>query len=168
MTLATCNRKHRQACPRFVTTTVVTEPCAPYSWQGAVDTPEKCLEFWNTVIAAEPDHEPEKESVVALLLHTRLAPIGWNRVSLGTVNEGSAHPREILRPVIAGAAYGFILMHNHPSGDPTPSRSDECTTRRMVEAANLMQVRLLDHVIIGKPSPGSSAYYSFREAGLIP
>ncbi|KAB2641318.1 MAG: JAB domain-containing protein, partial [Verrucomicrobia bacterium] len=65
-------------------------------------------------------------------------------------------------------AYGFILIHNHPSGDPSPSRSDESTTRRVVEAANLMQVRFIDHIIIGKPSPGRCAYYSFREAGLIP
>jgi len=65
--------------------------------------------------------------------------------------------------------YGInVAIHNHPSGDPSPSRADEMVTRRLVEAATLMQVRFLDHVIIGKPSPGRTAYYSFREAGLVP
>ena len=76
--------------------------------------------------------------------------------------------QEILRPVITRGAYGFILIHNHPSGDPSPSRADELITRRIVEAAKLMQVCFLDHVIIGRPSPGRAAYYSFREAGLVP
>jgi DNA repair protein RadC len=73
-----------------------------------------------------------------------------------------------LRPVITRGAYGFVLIHNHPSGDPSPSRADEMVTRRLVEAAELMQVKFLDHVIIGRPSPGRAAFYSFRSAGLIP
>ena len=112
MKLATCNRKHRNACPRFVTTSIVAEPTLPYNWTAAADTPEKSQDLWHSVIATAPDHEPDKESVVVVLLNTRLVPTGWSRVSLGTVNESSAHPREALRPVIAGAAYGFILMHN--------------------------------------------------------
>ena len=168
MKLATSRRKHRDACPRFVTTSVVSDNPTPYPKCKAMDSPEKCSEFWASYIATQPDHEPDKESVVVVLLNTRLIPYGWNRVSLGTINESNAHPREVLRPVIAGAAYGFVLMHNHPSGDPSPSRSDEQTTRRMVEAATLMQIRFIDHVITGEREPGRSPYYSFREAGIIP
>ena len=169
MQLASARRKNRDACPRFVTTSVVADNLICYdSNLRALDTPEKCLEFWNSVIATQPDHEPDKEAVVVVLLNTRLSPLGWNRVSLGTVNESNAHPREVLRPVIAGAAYGFVMMHNHPSGDSSPSQSDEQTTRRMVEAAKLMQVRFVDHVITGVSGPGRSAYFSFREAGIIP
>jgi len=169
MQLASARRKNRDACPRFVTTSVVADLRISYgSSLRALDTPEKCLEFWNTVIATQPDHEPDKESVIVVLLNTRLSPLGWNRVSLGTVNESNAHPREVLRPVIAGAAHGFLMMHNHPSGDVTPSQSDEQTTRRMVEAAKLMQLRFIDHVITGVGGPGRSPYYSFREAGIIP
>jgi DNA repair protein RadC len=69
--------------------------------------------------------------------------------------------------VITRGAYGFVLVHNHPSGDPSPSRADEEATNRIIEASKLMQVRFLDHVIIGKPSPGRTPYYSFREAGFI-
>jgi len=128
-----------------------------------LDTPERILEFFGPQMA----HLPQ-EQVVVVAVDTRLKHQGTTVVSLGTVNESNAHPREILRPVITRDAYGFILIHNHPSGDPSPSRSDEATTRRLVEAANLMQVRFIDHIIIGRPSPGRAAYYSFREAGLIP
>jgi DNA repair protein RadC len=130
---------------------------------AALDTPERILEYFGPQMA----HLPQEQVVVATV-DTRLKHLGTTLVSMGTVNESNAHPREILRPVITRGASGFILIHNHPSGDPSPSRSDESTTRRLVEAANLMQVRFIDHIIIGKPSPGRTAYYSFREAGLIP
>ena len=100
-------------------------------------------------------------------MDSRLRHMGTTIISTGTVNESSAHPREILRPVITRGAFGFILIHNHPSGDPSPSRADEMITRRMLEAARLMQVEFLDHIIIGKPSPGRRPYYSFRDAGII-
>ena len=132
------------------------------------DTPENLLKFWQEIIATQPDHEPDKESVVVVVMNTRLRPYARHRVSLGTVNESHCHPREVFRPVLAAAAFGFALMHNHPSGDASPSRSDEAITRRMVEVSNLLQIRFIDHVIVGTPSPGRSAYYSFREAGMIP
>ncbi|MES2660882.1 MAG: DNA repair protein RadC [Verrucomicrobiota bacterium] len=109
-----------------------------------------------------------QEQVIVAVLDARLRHVGTTVVSIGTVSESTAHPREILRPVITRGAYGFILIHNHPSGDPSPSRADELVTRRLVDAASLMQVKFLDHVIIGRPSPGRAAYYSFREAGLVP
>ncbi len=133
-----------------------------------LDTPERLLEFWKTIIAEQPDFEPEKESVCVIMLNTRLRPYAWHRVSVGTVNESAAHPREVFRPVIASGAYGFAMMHNHPSGDPSPSRSDESTTRRLVEAANLLQIRLVDHMVVGRPAAGRGEYYSFRESGMIP
>jgi DNA repair protein RadC len=109
-----------------------------------------------------------QEQVVVAVLDTRLRHIGTEVISVGTVSESNAHPREILRPVITRGAFGFVLVHNHPSGDPSPSRSDEMVTRRLVEVSELMQVRFLDHVIIGRPSPGRASYFSFREAGIIP
>lgn len=109
-----------------------------------------------------------QEQVMVAALDTRLRHISTTLVSVGTVNESSAHPREILRPVLSRGAYGFVLVHNHPSGDPSPSSADEIVTQRMVKAAEIMQLRFLDHVIIGKPSSGRNSYYSFREAGLIP
>jgi DNA repair protein RadC len=133
----------------------------------ATDTPETLSRYWHEVIAAQPDHEPDKESLVVVMLTTRMRPFAWHRVSLGTVAECSAHPREIMRPVIAAGAYSFTLMHNHPSGDPSPSEADLRITRRIVEAGELMHIPLLDHVIIDEPAPGRTGYFSFRECGVI-
>lgn len=147
---------------RITVSTVREAPC-----MFDTDEPEQLVRYWNEVIAAEPDYEPDKESVIVVMLTTRMRPFAWHRVSLGTVNESSCHPREVFRPVIASGAASFSMMHNHPSGDPSPSRSDEVVTRRMVEASKLLQIPLIDHVIIGERAPGRSGYYSFREAGII-
>jgi len=147
---------------RITVTSVREDPCTI-----TTDTPENLLKFWQEIIARQPDHESDKESVVVVMMNTRLRPYAWHRVSLGTVSESHCLPREIFRPVIASAAYGFALMHNHPSGDPSPSRSDEVITRRIGEAANLLQIRFIDHVVVGEPAPGRSPYFSFREAGLV-
>lgn len=128
-----------------------------------LDTPELIHDFFGPQL-----RHLSQEQVMVAVLDTRLRHVATTLISVGTVNDSSAHPREILRPVITRGAYGFILIHNHPSGDPSPSRADEIVTRRLVEAAKLMQVTFLDHVIIGRPSPGRAAYYSFREAGVVP
>jgi DNA repair protein RadC len=128
-----------------------------------LDTPERIHEFFGPQL-----RHLTQEQVVVAVVDARLRHIGTNVVSIGTCSESTAHPREILRPVITRGAHGFVLIHNHPSGDPSPSRSDEMVTRRLVESSNLMQVHFLDHVIIGKPSPGRTPYYSFREAGMVP
>lgn len=128
-----------------------------------LDTPELIHDFFGPQL-----RHLAQEQVVVATLDARLRHVGTTVISVGTVSDASAHPREVLRPVITRGAYGFILIHNHPSGDPSPSRADEMVTRRLLEAATLMQVTFLDHVIIGKASPGRLAYYSFRSAGLIP
>lgn len=109
-----------------------------------------------------------QEHVYVAVVDTRLRHISTALVSVGTVNETTAHPREILRPVITRGAYGFVLIHNHPSGDPSPSRADGVITRRLVEAAEIMQVKFIDHVIIGRASEGREPFYSFRQAGVVP
>ena len=108
-----------------------------------------------------------KESLRVVLLDTKLRLMRVEEVSLGSLNECLAHPRDILRPAISHNAYGFILVHNHPSGDPSPSEADRRLTVRISEAARLLQVNLLDHLIIGTPAPGRLPYFSFREAGVI-
>ena len=128
-----------------------------------LDTPELIHQYFGPQM-----RHLAKEQVVVAMLDTRLRHIGTEVVSVGTVNESSAHPREVLRPVITRGACGFIVIHNHPSGDPSPSRADERVTKRLVEAAQLMQVQMLDHMIIGRPAEGRMPYYSFREAGLVP
>ena len=155
--------RYRPGSTNRITVTSVREDVCSYN----TDTPEALHRFWGDVIAKQPDYEPDKECVVVVMMNTRLHPYAWHRVSLGTVNECTAHPREIFRPVIASGAYGFALAHNHPSGDPSPSRADEAITRRIKDAAEILKVSFLDHVVIGTPAPGRSAYFSFREAGYV-
>jgi DNA repair protein RadC len=107
------------------------------------------------------------EEMRAVLLDTRYRLIRVKDVSSGTVNESIAHPREIFRPAVIASAYAVIVVHNHPSGDPSPSQADHSLTRRLGEAAELMQIKLLDHIIIGAQSNNGPGYFSFKEAGVL-
>ena len=109
----------------------------------------------------------ERESLRVVLLDTKLHLLRVEEISLGSLNETTAHPREILRPAVVYAAFAFVLVHNHPSGDPTPSDADRRMTRKLIEAANLLQIRMNDHIIIGAPQPGKRPYFSFAEAGMM-
>lgn len=109
----------------------------------------------------------DREVLKVALLDTKLRLLRLEEVALGSLTECIAHPREIFRPAIVHSAYGVILMHNHPSGDPAPSQADHRLTRQLSEAARLLQINFLDHVILGTPDGGRSPYFSFREAGCL-
>ena len=109
----------------------------------------------------------KEECLRVILLNTKLHLISIDEVSRGSINETMAHIPSIFRPVLVSQAYAFILIHNHPSGDPQPSSADTQFTRRLNEVANLMQVRLLDHIIFGMPSELKPGYMSYREEGLL-
>ena len=127
-----------------------------------LDSPELVYELLEAEMRAL-----HKESLRVLLLDTRYHLIGTEQVSLGSVNESIAHPRDVFRPAVVASAYAVIVVHNHPSGDPSPSQSGHGLTRRLVEAAELLQIKLLDHVIIGAPAEGRQPYFSFKEAGVL-
>lgn len=107
------------------------------------------------------------ERLIIALTDTRLRCLSTHTLSVGTLNQTSAHPREVMRPVLHGNAYGFILIHNHPSGDPSPSKADELFTKNILDAAELMQICFVDHVIIGRPALGRLPWFSFRSAGKL-
>jgi DNA repair protein RadC len=108
-----------------------------------------------------------KESLRVILLDTRYHLMRVEEISLGSLNESIAHPREIFHPALIHCAYALIVVHNHPSGDPSPSEADNRLTRRLQEAAGLLQINLLDHIIIGAPNGSSPPYFSFKEAGIL-
>jgi DNA repair protein RadC len=89
------------------------------------------------------------ESLRVILLNTKQELIKVVSVRQGTLNEALAHPREVFKPVIAFSAYAFIMVHNHLSGDPSPSEADLRLTRRILEASRILQLQLIDHVVIG-------------------
>jgi len=108
-----------------------------------------------------------RESLRVILLDTKLRLILIEEVALGSINECIAHPREIFKPCVIHSAYAMVLVHNHPSGDPQPSAADRRLTSVLREAATMMQIQLLDHLIMGAPDDGHQPYFSFREAGLL-
>ncbi|MGC3991528.1 MAG: DNA repair protein RadC [Chthoniobacteraceae bacterium] len=130
--------------------------------QQKLDNPELIYEMLGPEMRAL-----NKESLRVILLDTKHHLICVEEISLGSLNETVAHPREIFRAAIAHSAYGVVVAHNHPSGDPTPSSADRQMTTRLAECARLLQINLLDHVIIGAPRPGLLPYFSFREHGMI-
>jgi len=127
-----------------------------------LDSPE----LIHDLVAAEM-RTLHKESLRVILLDTRYHLLRMEEVSRGSVNESIAHPRDVFRPAVISSAYAVIVVHNHPSGDPSPSQSDHSLTRRLAEAAELLQIKLLDHIIIGAPAEGRLPYFSFKEAGVL-
>jgi DNA repair protein RadC len=109
----------------------------------------------------------DRELLRVVLLNAKQHLIKVVTVSQGTVNESLAHPREIFKPVITHSAYSFVMVHNHPSGDATPSEADIRMTRRINEASRILDLKFMDHVIIGTPAPSRAPYFSFKEGGVI-
>ena len=110
----------------------------------------------------------EVEEFHVLMLDTKNRLIRDIKVSKGTLNASLVHPREVFREAIRAGAASVILVHNHPSGDPTPSGDDIRITREMMEAGRLLKIEVLDHIIIGKRDSGRTEdYVSVKEMGLI-
>jgi DNA repair protein RadC len=110
-----------------------------------------------------------QESVRIVLLNQRKRVIRTEEVFRGTSNESFANPAEILRVALVHSAQALVLVHNHPSGDPTPSLADHEVTKRLREACRAVGVELTDHLIVGcrSTSPDEPPWFSFREAGLL-
>lgn len=103
-----------------------------------------------------------REHFCVVMLDTKNKVLGVEDISIGSLNTSLVHPREVFRPAIRKASAGIVLIHNHPSGDPLPSREDIDVTKRLLEAGKLLGIEVLDHVIIG-----DGRYVSFREKGLM-
>uniref|UniRef100_A0A7C3WGE3 DNA repair protein RadC n=1 Tax=Fundidesulfovibrio putealis TaxID=270496 RepID=A0A7C3WGE3_9BACT len=102
------------------------------------------------------------EEFWVLLLDAGNRVIGWERVSRGTVDQTPVYPREVLALALARHAAGVVMVHNHPSGDPKPSRSDQDVTRQVRLAAQAVGLKLLDHVIVA-----GKDFFSFKKARLF-
>lgn len=107
---------------------------------------KKCYEF------------ADREKVYVILVDARKKVIGINLVSIGTIDNVIIHPREIFKPAIILGASAIIMVHNHPSGDVTPSKEDYEITDRIIECGNLLEVPLIDHIIFSEDD-----YYSIYD-----
>jgi DNA repair protein RadC len=103
----------------------------------------------------------DRENFVVVLLNTKNEVIETPLVSVGTLSDSLVHPREVFKPAIRASAASVILAHNHPSGKVEPSREDREVTRRLGEAAEVLEIELLDHVIVG------DGFFSMKEHGML-
>ena len=106
--------------------------------------------------------EAKKEHFVVLCLNARRQLTHQETVSIGTLSASLVHPREVFSPAISAAAAAVVVIHNHPSGDPTPSAEDRDVTRRLQRAGELLGIPLADHVVVS-----ATGFFSFREHGLL-
>lgn len=112
--------------------------------------------------AAAGIRSADREHFLVLYLNARNVVIHQETVSVGSLNANIVHPREVFRPAITRGAAAIILVHNHPSGDVTPSREDLNLTARLVEAGRLLGIEVLDHLIVAE-----SRYLSFRSESYL-
>jgi len=145
------------------------EACAAYVLvnKPSVRTPEDAYRLLRPLITAATDGD-KQESFMAILLDTKNKAIGIPReCTRGLLDTSPVHPREVFREAVRNSAAGVVLGHNHPSGDPTPSKEDIDITRRLIEAAKILGIRVIDHVICGRPTENTPGYVSLREKNLV-
>ena len=132
-------------------------------WQDVcsepLTSPNEVLAYLDTLDIASAD----REVFVVLHLDTRNRVVAHETTSIGSQNASLVHPREVFKAAILKGATSIILAHNHPSGDPAPSKEDIDLTHRLAEAGGLMGIQVLDHVVVAPP--GESV--SMKELGIV-
>jgi len=107
-------------------------------------------------------YNAKREALMCVCLDSKAHVIKHTTISIGSLNTNNVHPREVFRPAIEDCAAGIVLVHNHPSGDPTPSERDIAMTKRLEKAGKLLGIEVLDHIIIG-----NHRYVSLKEENLM-
>src|SRR5262245_13512532 len=126
------------------------------------ETPDQAAAYWRLQMPQNPYFNAECECFTVLLLNTCRRIKAHQLVSFGTHDTLLVHPLSVFRLAVITCAPAVILMHNHPSGDPTPSEADIKVTRDLIRAGQLLKIEVLDHVIIGSPNRTS-----LRELGYF-
>ncbi len=129
----------------------------------AVNTPEEAAQ-----LVREEMRDLDREEFRVLMLNTKNVLIRIADVSRGSLNASIVEPREVFKDAIAASAASMILVHNHPSGDPTPSSEDISITKRLVKAGELLNIAVLDHIILGQRTTARPQdFTSLKELGLM-
>ncbi|MFY9114507.1 MAG: DNA repair protein RadC [Dethiobacteria bacterium] len=128
-----------------------------YDYEAAITSPRHVADLF-----MEELRYRKKEYFKLLLLNTKNRIISREEISVGSLNASIVHPREAFITPLKKSAASVILVHNHPSGDPTPSQEDLAVTQRLVDSGKLLGIEVKDHIIIG-----DGCYLSFKEKGLI-
>lgn len=112
--------------------------------------------------AAPHFRNEQKEHFAIMMLNTKNHIIGLRDISIGSLTASIVHPREVFREALKYPVASIILLHNHPSGDPSPSREDIAVTERLVKAGKVMDIPVLDHIVLG-----DNRFVSLKEKGLL-
>ena len=140
---------------------VVKEKEVNYDWANkSINSPEKVADVAINVLEL---HERAEESFYIFTLDIKNQINGIFEVSRGSLNASIVHPREVFKRALLQNANSIILLHNHPSGDPKPSKEDVDITNRLIESGDLLGIRVLDHIIIGD----ENNYISLKQENLI-
>ena len=128
-----------------------------------LDTPDAVANAIREEIRLRP-----VETFFVILLNTRRRLISWEKISDGILDSILVHPREVFKAAITANASAIVLVHNHPSGDPTPSEADIKVTRDLIRAGQLLKIDVLDHVVLGKATADRQKdFLSLRELGYF-
>jgi DNA repair protein RadC len=125
--------------------------------KDVLSSPGAVVDFARVKLAGLPH-----EAFMVIYLNVKNRVIDHEVLQEGTVDRAIVYPRQIIKAALTHKAAGLILSHNHPSGDPAPSQEDKHLTRSVIEAARTVEIRVLDHIIVGK-----SGYFSFQESRLL-
>ena len=128
------------------------------------ETPDHAVAYWKMHIATHPYFNPECECLVVLFLNVRKRVKGHQLVTIGTVDTLLVQVPIVFRTAIVISASCIALMHNHPSGESSPSEADIKVTRDLIRAGQLLKIEVIDHVIIGRGTPG---FASLRGLGYF-
>ncbi len=111
----------------------------------------------------------DREKCWVLCTDAKNRVVRFEEISAGTANSAAFHPRDFLRPAVRANANGILLVHNHPSGDSSPSANDIRITKTLAEACRIFEIRLLDHVVVGRRNipPHVRGFFSFADSGLL-
>jgi DNA repair protein RadC len=121
----------------------------------------RCPEDAASLVMEDMKHL-DREHFTVILLDSKNAVISIEKVSVGTVNSSLVHPREVLKPALEKSATSIILVHNHPTGNVSPSREDVMITKRFEKCGQILGIDVIDHIIIGDGN-----YRSMKESGYL-
>lgn len=138
---------------------LIKEESHKYEVDTKISKPQDLVDVLNLVCRINNNTE---EVMLLLTLNTKNVITGWFEVSRGSINESIVHPREIFKRALTNNATSIVVAHNHPSGDPNPSKEDINITNRLKECGKLLGIDLIDHIIIG-----DEKYVSLKEKGII-
>ena len=139
---------------------------APPQTRPLGDTPEAIAQYWRAQVETSPNYSHTTEQAAVIMLNTRRRITGHVIAATGTLDTILIHPREIYHAAILANAAAIVLVHNHPSGDPTPSEADIKVTRDLIRAGQLLKIEMLDSIVIGHPT-ATQPFVSLRAAGYF-